>query len=111
MHIKISGHHMSNSSALNSFVETKLSAIADKYFKNAVGADVLFLKERNEFIASLRINNGTGDHHIIKSNASSYNVYASFNIALGKLESQLNKTHSKICSHKNKFIAKIKRQI
>ncbi|MBL6785433.1 MAG: ribosome-associated translation inhibitor RaiA [Rickettsiales bacterium] len=111
MQIRISGHHMSNGSSLNQFVEDKLALIINKYFKRAIGADVLFLKERNKFISSLRINNGTGANHYFQSNASSYDVYESFNLALTKLEKQLNRTHSKIFSHKNKILAKIKREV
>jgi len=111
MQIRISGHHMSSGRSLNSFVEERLSTITKKYFKDAVRADVLFLKERNEFVASMRINDGTSAHHMIKGNASSSNVYESFNIALGKIEKQLRRTHSKVTSHKDKLLAKIKRRI
>jgi ribosomal subunit interface protein len=111
MHIRISGHHMNNGASFSQFVENKISNLANKYFKNSVGADVVFLKENNKFKSSLIINNGTSHHQFIKGNGSAYDVYESFNMALSKLEKQLSKTHSKICSHKNKLLAKVKRKI
>jgi ribosomal subunit interface protein len=111
MHIRISGHHMNNGSSFSQFVENKISDVANKYFKKAVGADVVVLKENNKYKSSLIINNGTSHHQFIKGNGCAYDVYESFNMALSKLEKQLSKTHSKLCSHKNKLIAKVKRKI
>jgi ribosomal subunit interface protein len=111
MHIRISGHHMNNGASFSNFVENKIANLANKYFKRAIGADVVFLKENNKFISSLMINNGTSNHSFIRGNGSSHDVYESFNMALNKLEKQLRRTHSKLCSHKNKFLAKVKRDI
>jgi ribosomal subunit interface protein len=100
MHLNIAGHHMHNGKSLERYVNVRMKQQVKKYFKNAVSADVVFLKDHYEFQTSIVINDGTKHHQHIQSKASSTNVYKSFNMAMEKTMKQLRRCKNKLKQHK-----------
>jgi ribosomal subunit interface protein len=74
-----------------------------KYFDHAPSATVHFNKQNHDFSCDIVVNDGTGRHIVIKSNASSDDVYFAFDAALSKIEKQLRKYKSKLKDHSSKM--------
>jgi ribosomal subunit interface protein len=96
MQISASGQHILIGASLQEYVKSKTNDSVRKYFENAPSAHVHFSKQGYEFVCDIVVNEGTGRHMVIKSNAASDEIYASFDMALVKLEKQLRKYKSKL---------------
>lgn len=103
MQISISGQHFSIGSSLQEYAKDRITNSVKKYFDHAPGASIHFNKQNYEFICDITVNDGTGRHMIIKSNASADDVYTAFDIALAKIEKQLRKYKSKLKDHSNRI--------
>jgi ribosomal subunit interface protein len=67
------------------------------YFDHTTSAAVHFTKEPHKFyFCDIIIHDGTGRHTVIKTDASSNEVYASFDAALAKAEKRLKKYKEKL---------------
>lgn len=106
MQIVVSGKHLGIGAALQEYVEAELKNVVTKYFEHAISADVVFTKERYLFRADILVNEGTGTHTLIKSNAEDDEVYAAFDIALAKVEKQLRRYKRRIKDHHKERIEK-----
>jgi len=111
MQLNISGHHMSNGEALESYVSDKMDNNVKKYFKNAVKADVIFSRDKQGFKAQVVVNEGAGQHSIIAADAKSQDVYASFDLAMYRLVQQLRKLKAKIKDHHKKEAVRFKNKV
>ncbi|WP_375326652.1 ribosome hibernation-promoting factor, HPF/YfiA family [Candidatus Tisiphia endosymbiont of Nemotelus uliginosus] len=96
MQISISGQHISVGNSLQDYVKNRTSQITGKYFINAISANIHFSKDGFQFICDIIVNDGTSRHMLLKSNATSDEIYSSFDIAISKLEKQLRKYKSKL---------------
>ncbi len=98
MKVEISGQQISIGASLQKYVEERCNSVVSKYFENAPSAHVHFSKQGHNFICDIIVNDGTGRHMVIKSNASSDEVYHACDIALGKIEKQMRRYKSKLRS-------------
>lgn len=103
MNIAISGQHIETGSSLQEYVKSKTVDLVNKYFDHAHSVHVHFSKQTHDFTCDVVINDGTGRHTIMKSNAKSHGVYQAYNLALGKVKTQLQKLKTKI-SRRNKQV-------
>lgn len=110
MNIKVSGQHLNINSKIQEYVQERMNYIVSKYFEHAVSADIHFSKQQhNSIFCNIIVHQGTGDHFVIKSEASCDDIYSSFDIALTKCEKQLRKYKSKIKDRHNRVkISEIK---
>lgn len=103
MKIQVSGHHLDVGDSLRTHIETKLSGCVKKYFENPINAHVTLEKERNHLIRTdIVVNEGTGAHLIIKSEAKDSDAYRSFDMAIEKAERQLSKHKDRIKHHQKR---------
>ncbi len=107
MQISIAGHHISLCSSLQEYVKKRTTEVIQKYFEHAISAAIHFSKQGFQVVCEVVVNDGTGRHVIIKSDASSDEIYSAFDIAAVKLEKQLRKYKSKINDHHNKIKASL----
>ncbi len=96
MHLQVSGQHISIGASLQSYVDDRAKSVVTKYFSEAPSGHVHFSKRGYEYLCDIVINEGTGRHMIIKSNANSDDIYSAFDSSLSKLEKQLRKYKSKL---------------
>jgi len=91
MQVSVSGQHLSIGSSLQEYVKERVTSSIKKYFDHAPSATVHFNKQNHEFFCDIVVNDGTGRHVVIKSSASSDDVYFAFDAALSsvKLKSSL----------------------
>lgn len=99
MQVEVSGKHMSVGESLQQYVRTRSNEVVRKYFENAPSAQVRFSKQGHEFLCDIIVNDGTGRHMVIKSNAASDEVYNACDLALSKIEKQMRKYKSKLKDH------------
>lgn len=103
MQVSVSGQHLSIGLSLQEYVKERMGGSIKKYFDHAPSATVHFNKQNHDFSCDIVVNDGTGRHIIIKSNASSDDVYFAFDAALSKIEKQLRKYKSKLKDHSSKM--------
>ena len=103
MQVSVSGQHLSIGLSLQEYVKERMGGSIKKYFDHAPSATVHFNKQNHDFSCDIVVNDGTGRHIVIKSNASSDDVYFAFDAALSKIEKQLRKYKSKLKYHSSKM--------
>jgi len=103
MQVSVSGQHLSIGLSLQEYVKERITGSIKKYFDHAPSATVHFNKQNHDFSCDIVVNDGTGRHIVIKSNASSDDVYFAFDAALSKIEKQLRKYKSKLKDHSSKI--------
>lgn len=103
MQVSVSGQHLSIGLSLQEYVKERMGGSIKKYFDHAPSATVHFNKQNHHFSCDIVVNDGTGRHIVIKSNASSDDVYFAFDAALSKIEKQLRKYKSKLKDHSSKM--------
>ncbi|MBM3466257.1 MAG: ribosome-associated translation inhibitor RaiA [Alphaproteobacteria bacterium] len=103
MQVSVSGQHLSIGLSLQEYVKERMGGSIKKYFDHAPSATVHFNKQNHDFSCDIVVNDGTGRHIVIKSNASSDDVYFAFDAALSKIEKQLRKYKSKLKDHSSKI--------
>lgn len=96
MQIAVSGQHITIGNTLQDYTKTRIQEVVQKYFENAISANIFFIKETFQFHCEIIVNDGTNKHVIVKSNASSDEIYSAFDISISKLEKQLRKYKSKL---------------
>ena len=103
MQVSVSGQHLSIGLSLQEYVKERMGGSIKKYFDHAPSATVHFNRQNHDFSCDIVVNDGTGRHIVIKSNASSDDVYFAFDAALSKIEKQLRKYKSKLKDHSSKM--------
>ncbi len=103
MQVLVSGQHLSIGLSLQEYVKERMAGSIKKYFDYAPSTTVHFNKQNHNFSCDIVVNDGTGRHIVIKSNASSDDVYFAFDAALSKIEKQLRKYKSKLKDHSSKM--------
>jgi ribosomal subunit interface protein len=99
MKILISGKHLEIGESLTSHIETKLEEVLQKYIGRMVSISVVITKEAHNFKTDINGNTGTSSGIIIKSSASSAEVYSSFDAAAEKIETQLRRYKRRLTNH------------
>jgi ribosomal subunit interface protein len=103
MQISVSGQHIAIGASLQEYVKNRVADSVNKYFDHAPSANIHFNKQNYEFFCDIMVNDGTGRHMVIKSNATSDEIYSAFDAALSKVEKQLRKYKSKLKDHSNRM--------
>lgn len=96
MQISISGQHIAIGSLIQDYVRNRTLQVAEKYFSNIISANIHFSKHGFQFVCDIVVNDGTGRHMVLKGNATSDDLYSSFDVAISRLEKQLRKYKSKL---------------
>ena len=103
MKVQISSQHISISTKLKDYINDKTIEIVTKYFHEAPSAHVYFTKTNHHFLCEIVVNEGTGRHVLLKSNASCDDMYSAYDQSLGKLQKQLRKYKSKLNDYSKKM--------
>jgi ribosomal subunit interface protein len=90
MDIRVSGHQVETGAALQNHVETRLSAIADKYFSRAISAQATFGRAPHDKFACdivAHVMQGV----VLKGRAEANDAHVAFDGAADKIEKQLRR--------------------
>ncbi|MGB0843956.1 MAG: ribosome hibernation-promoting factor, HPF/YfiA family [Alphaproteobacteria bacterium] len=98
MKLDIRGRHVEMSAALEERVETRLNDIFEKYFGDAITANVVFSKDGPLFHAQVASHVGRGIEMDAEANAG--DAYTAFDEAAEKLAKRLRRHKRKIRNHK-----------
>ena len=101
MQINISGKHFSLGESLQTYVNDKLHQHIKKYFDHTISCDVHFEKINHLFFCNIIAR--TGVKTTIVSDSSSSDIYASYDVALSKLDKRLNKYKSRLNDYHHKI--------
>ena len=97
MQISIIGQHINLGNSLQEYIKSKVNEIGHKYFPHPIWTKIHFNKSNGYQIhCDIIINEGSGHHYSIKSDAICDEIYSSFDLALTKLKKQLRKYKSKL---------------
>ena len=100
MTILISGKHLDVGESLHNHIETRMREIINKYLGRIVNVNVVVSKEaHSSFRTDINGNTGTSTGVVIKSSADSGDVYASFDLAADKIETQLRRYKRRLTNH------------
>jgi ribosomal subunit interface protein len=105
MHIVISGQHLEVGESLQNHAKSLLEKNVKKFFPAAIGAKVTIAKKNtSHFHTHIALNDCTTGHMNINSNGEDFDAYKSVEIAVKKLEKQLEKYKDRIKNHhKSKY--------
>lgn len=98
MQILITGHHIDLGDSLRAYAQKALQEKADKYFPQAVRADVKVLKENASIKTEIALQPFEG--LTIRTTALTGDAYSSFDAAMAKLAKQMNRYKGKLLDHK-----------
>ncbi len=99
MQINISGKHIELGSAFQTHVEGRLAEGVAKYIDRVNLMDVVVTKEGHQCRVDIHGNTGTHSQVVVKSRADADDVYAAFDVALGKIEKQLRRYKRRLTNH------------
>ena len=98
MDIRVSGHQMETGEALQSHVQTRLTAIADKYFSKALSAHAIFGKAPHEkFTCDIVAHVMQG--LVLKGRAEANDAHSAFDGAADKIDKQLRRYMRRLQDH------------
>ena len=97
MKLTIEGHQVQTSDALKTRVEDALDGIFEKYFGDALSAQVLFRKSGPNFAAHLEAH--VGKHIHLTSEGSAGDAYSAFDLAAQRLAKRLRRHKRKLKDH------------
>ncbi|MCP5369462.1 MAG: ribosome-associated translation inhibitor RaiA [Rickettsiaceae bacterium] len=103
MQIQISGQHLSIGQKLQTYVKDKTTETVTTYFSEAPSAHIYFSKNSHHITCDIIVNEGTGRHNILKSNAVCDDIYSAYDQSLAKLQKQLRKYKSKLNDYSKKI--------
>src|SRR6476659_4284567 len=91
MDIRISGHQIDTGEALRGQVDSRLHAIADKYFSRAISAQVTFGKGPYDHSFTCDIGAHVPQGVVLKGSAGAALAPAAFELAADRIETQLRR--------------------
>lgn len=97
MRIQVSGKQIDIGDALRLHVEDRLMETVGKFFERPVDAVVTFSKDRHEFISDSSVHLATG--MTVQAKARAGEVYASFEGAVERMETQLRRYKRRLKAH------------
>lgn len=98
MDVRVTGHQMETGEALQTHVQDRLSAIADKYFSRAISAHVTFGKAPHDKF-SCDIVSHVMQGVVLKGRAQANDAHQSFEAAADKIEKQLRRYMRRLHDH------------
>lgn len=100
MQLTISGRHVDLGTAFQEHVEKRLHEGMSKYLDRIVKLDVVVSKQaHHQFRVDIHGNTGTHSGIVIKSQGNATEVYAAFDDAASKAESQLRRYKQRLKGH------------
>lgn len=102
MRITISGKQMETGTSLKQHIEEQLPPAVQKYFENAINANVVFSKRGHFYNCHINISEGVKNGLEVSSDAEADDVYAAFTAASSKAVKQLRRHHRKMKSRSDK---------
>lgn len=99
MKVLVSGKHIEIGESLTHHIEARLEDILHKYIGRMVAINVVITKEAHNFRTDINGNTGTSSGITIKSSANAGEVYACFDAAADKIETQLRRYKRRLTNH------------
>ena len=96
MDIRVSGHQIETGAALRGEVDSRLGAIAEKYFARAISAQVTFGKGPYDHSFTCDIVAHVPQGMILKGSGGGTDAHAAFDLAVGRVETQLRRYKDRI---------------
>lgn len=94
MSIHVAGHQIEVGESLNTFIQTELKALLDKYVGETYESHVHLSKDHHEFIADLAVH--VSKNLVVHCKGRDADAYKSVNEALAKLEKRVKKYRSRL---------------
>lgn len=102
MQFHISGRHVDLGESFQQHVQTRLSEGLSKYLDRVVSVDVVVSKQAHQqFRVDIHGNTGTHAGLVLKSQGNAGEIYAAFEEAATKVETQLRRYKSRLKQHHN----------
>jgi ribosomal subunit interface protein len=109
MDIRVSGHQVETGTALQNHVETRLSAVADKYFSRAISAHATFGRAPHEaFTCDIVAHVMQG--LVLKGRADAKDAHVAFDGAADRIEKQLRRYMRRLQSHNSQSAYAMKQE-
>lgn len=100
MQVHISGRHVDLGESFQSHVESRLQEGLTKYLDRIVSVEVVVSKQSHQqFRVDVHGNTGTHDGIVLKSQGNASEVYAAFDEAATKVETQLRRYKRRLKDH------------
>lgn len=99
MNLTVKGKHLDVGDALRTYVKDQLSAVTEKYFSNPIDATVVFVHEAHLYRTDVSVRVGRGI--LLQSSAEATDIYASFDVAAGKVGKRLRRYKRRLRDHHN----------
>ena len=99
MNVRVAGHQVETGESLQSHVQTRISAVAEKYFGRAIAANVTFGRgPHDDFTCDIvaPVTQGV----VLKSSARAADAHVAFDSAADKIERQLARYMDRLREHK-----------
>jgi ribosomal subunit interface protein len=109
MEIRVSGHQVETGVALQNHVETRLGAIADKYFARALSAQATFGRAPHDRFSSdivAHVMQGL----VLKGRGEAGDAHVAFDQAADRIEKQLRRYMRRIHDHHNQAAYALKQE-
>lgn len=91
MDIRVSGHQIETGAALRSHVDTRLNAIAEKYFSRAISSQVTFGKGPYDHSFTCDIVAHVPQGVVLKGHGAAADAHAAFDQSADRIEKQLRR--------------------
>ncbi len=102
MKVKIN-NNFSLGMSLPNYVERKTSEEISKYLDNIIEVNVFFSKDGSRYRTNIVATDGSKKGIVVKSSATSEDIYHSFDLSLIKMLKQLRKYKSKLLNYRKKI--------
>lgn len=99
MQLSITGKQIDIGSALRTYVQDKVSQSVGKYFDRSVDGAVTFARDGHEYRADCMVHLASGLH--LQAQGRSTDIYASFDMAMDRMEKRLRRYKGRIRDHHN----------
>ncbi len=96
MKVLVAGQHITLTADLQEYVKDRVQQTVLRYFEGATSANVHFSKEGRQVLCDIVVHEGSGGHLTVNSEATSDEIYNSFDLAMAKSEKRLRKYKSKL---------------
>ncbi len=109
MDIRVSGHQVETGEALQTHVETRLSAVADKYFSRALSANATFGRSPHDHF-SCDIVAHVMQGVVLKGRSEATTAHIAFDGAAEKIEKQLRRYMRRLQDHHSQAAYALKQE-
>lgn len=99
MQLSITGKQIDIGTSLRTYVQDKVSQSVGKYFDRSVDGAVTFSRDGHEYRADCMVHLASGLH--LQAQGRSTDIYASFDMAIDRMEKRLRRYKGRIRDHHN----------